>query len=101
MSAKKNGGPMEALAQALCQEWVPWTPDGPFDAPHMARHRLKADLVIEHLRALGFRIVRDDTWRWLQSVAANAVEPRGEHRLIDGYCPDCGGSCLLGFGNNA
>ncbi len=22
-----------------------------------------------------------------------------EHRLIDGFCPDCGGSCLVGFGN--
>jgi hypothetical protein len=34
----------------------------------------------------------------LAPIANEALKPTGEHRLIDGYCPDCGGSCLIGFG---
>jgi endogenous inhibitor of DNA gyrase (YacG/DUF329 family) len=27
-------------------------------------------------------------------VVSEALKPTGEHRVIDGYCPDCGGQCL-------
>lgn len=30
----------------------------------------------------------------LLPVANEALKPTGEHRIIDGYCPDCGGQCL-------
>lgn len=26
-------------------------------------------------------------------------EPEPEHETFDGYCPQCGGCCLVGFGN--
>lgn len=40
-------------------------------------------------------------WRYEMLLAAvnEAVKPTGEHRLLNGYCPDCSGSCLVGFGN--
>ena len=36
-----------------------------------------------------------------REYAAIAETPEGEpeHPLFDGYCPKCGGSCLVGFGN--
>ena len=34
-------------------------------------------------------------WRMLHP------EPEPEHVLFDGYCPQCGGCCLVGFGNPA
>ncbi len=35
----------------------------------------------------------------LSKIDPRDLIPTGEHRLIDGYCPDCSGSCLIGFGN--
>ena len=40
-------------------------------------------------------------WDLIKQVVEVALEPTGTHRLINGYCPDCGGSCLIGFGNPA
>jgi hypothetical protein len=37
--------------------------------------------------------------RRLSKIDPADLIPTGEHRLIDGYCPDCSGSCLVGFGN--
>jgi hypothetical protein len=36
-------------------------------------------------------------WTPYTALGPHPWEP--EHPLFDGYCPKCGGSCLVGFGN--
>jgi hypothetical protein len=58
--------------------------DGPTCAYVVAGY----DKTIERLR---------EQVRMLGRVAETALTPDGSHRLIDGYCPDCQGGCMLGF----
>lgn len=60
---------------------------------------------IQHSESLARR---DECWcrscelrRFLASIDPAELVPTGEHKLVRGYCPDCSGSCLVGFGNPA
>jgi len=65
-------------------------PPADFDAYHAA--------VMASLDEQGYLILARDAYELLAKVAESALVPTGEHRLINGYCPDCQGGCMLGFG---
>jgi|GEM_PF-6034959 len=54
--------------------------------------------VLASLEEQGYLITDRDAYELLTKAAESALMPTGEHRLLDGYCPDCQGGCMLGFG---
>lgn len=84
-----------ALAQALHSQGV-----GCHGRDSAERHANDA----KRLTAAGWRLVeaaeldrlqrRAKTLELVTSGVNEALQPTGEHRLFDGYCPDCGGQCL-------
>lgn len=53
----------------------------------------------ERLTKAGLLVVSEVAHRALLDAAEIGLKPRGDHALINVYCPNCGGSCLKGFGN--
>jgi hypothetical protein len=63
----------------------------------MSRHACGtavAMAVLGTLSSEGQLIIPRVLYESLCRAAEKALEPTGEHRKIDGYCPDCQGQCL-------
>lgn len=82
-------GPLDALTEAITGQNLWHTRHATSPAG-----KATASAIIDGLARRGYRIVSDAAWRDVNAAAQVALTPTGEHRLIDGYCPDCGGGCL-------